>query len=116
MVRSDDLGILYAKNMEHFGCGVAMFQPVSAKDMCPPCVGYLDSNRVWNMIANITWPGADDQRQTNSKDGSLGVSTEDAFKPLEHAPRKMEQLGIEWRPRTSIGVRQWTVDASGQTP
>jgi len=29
---------------------------------------------------------------------------------------KMEQLHLEWRPRTSKDVRQWIVDVEGQTP
>ena len=107
MAPRHDFGGLYAKHMEHFGCGVAMFQPVSSADMRPPCIGYLDDNRRWNLIANIKWPS-----ENSTEDEKCGP--ENDFKILERAPRKMEQLGIEWRPRTSIGVRQWTVEASGQ--
>ncbi len=105
----NDLGALYAKNMEHFGCGVALFQPVSSADMRPPCVGYLDDNRRWNLIANIRWLGGDDPEHQDT-------DHKHRLKLLGREPQKMEELGIEWRPRTSIGVRQWTVDASGQTP
>ena len=109
MAPRNDLGLLYAKHMEHFGCGVALFQPVCAVDMCPPCVGYLDDNMRWNLIANIEWPGHSGPQV--ELPGSL-----QALGPLERPPRKLEQLNIEWRPRTSIGVRQYTVDANGQTP
>ena len=99
--------------MQHFGCGVAMFEPISAGDMRPPCVGYLEKDGQWNHIANITWQNSHGTLQVNST-GDVSGGYE--FKPLKRAPRKMEQLGIEWRPRTSQGVRQWTVDASGNTP
>lgn len=105
MAPRDDLGALYAKKMEHFGCGIAMFQPVAATDMRAPCVGYLDDNLRWNLIANIEWLSEDERIEPGHD-----------FKLLKQAPRKLEQLGIEWRPRTSIGVRQLTVDANGQTP
>ena len=109
MAPRDDLGKLYAKNMEHFGCGTAMFQPVSAADMCPPCIGYLDDNLRWNLIAKIEWLVDDNIQNKNT-------NREQLFKLLDRAPRKLEQLGIEWRPRTSIGVSQRTVDVNGQTP
>lgn len=112
--RSDSLGVQYAKNMQHFGCGVAMFQPISAGDMRPPCVGYLEKDGKWNHIANIPWQNSDGTFRVNGE--GLDVSSGDGFKPLDRAPKKMEQLGIEWRPRTSQGVRQWAVDASGGTP
>ena len=109
MAPREDLGALYAKHMEHFGCGMAMFQPVSATDMRPPCIGYLDDDRRWNLITNIEWLGEGGLDFGNTVQGHH-------LKPLSREPRKMEQLGIEWRPRTSIGVRQMLVDASGQTP
>jgi len=115
MVARDDLGVLYAKEMEHFGCGTALFQPVSAGDMRPPCVGYIDGNGTWNLIANIEWP-KDVELSRSNDTCPLGVVNRSAFKPLEREPRKMEQLGIAWRVRTSMGVRQWNLDASGQTP
>ena len=108
MTPHDNLGALYAKSMEHFGCGVAMFQPVSTADMRPPCIGYLDADRRWNLIANIEWRHEDALQHEHTE-------REDGLKLLKRAPRKQEDLGIEWRPRTSIGVRQLVVDASGQT-
>lgn len=84
--------------------------------MNPPCVGYLEKDGRWNHIANITWQESDGSMQADATGGGLNVSSGHEFKPLKRAPRKMEQLGIEWRPRTSQGVRQWTVDASGNTP
>ena len=100
------LGTLYAKSMVHFGCGNAMFEPVSAADMQPPCIGYLDDHGRWNLIAKLGWLG---------KDGPHPVHNERLhdFSSLERTPRKLEEVGIEWRPRTSIGVRQWTADAEG---
>ncbi|KAL6716386.1 hypothetical protein ACLMJK_005952 [Lecanora helva] len=109
MAPRDDLGKLYAKHMEHFGCGTAMFQPVAAADMKPPCIGYLDDNMRWNLIATIEWI-------ENGIPKNLNIGRSHSLKLLERSPKKLEQLGIEWRPRTSTGVRQWTVDASGQTP
>ena len=114
--RSDTLGIKYAKNMQHFGCGIAMFQPISAGDMRPPCVGYLERDGTWNHIANITWPESDGGMQGDNSAGDLDAGRGNVLKPLRRAPKRMERLGIEWRPRTSQGVRQWTVDASGNTP
>ncbi|KAL2040142.1 hypothetical protein N7G274_007045 [Stereocaulon virgatum] len=113
MVLGEDLGVQYAKNMAHFGCGVAMFQPVSACDMQPPCVGYIDGNNRWNFVANVEWLGANGELQGNS---NKLEADEGGYQPLERKPVRMEQLGIEWRPRTSMGVRQWTVDANGQMP
>ena len=113
MAPHHDHGVQYAKNMAHFGCGVAMFQPVSAADMRPPCVGYIDGNNRWNFIANVEWAKENGELQGNF---SKTDADEGGYQPLERTPMKMEQLGIEWRPRTSIGVRQWTVDANGQTP
>ena len=114
--RSDTLVVQYAKNMQHFGCGIAMFQPISARDMRPPCVGYLERDGKWNHNTNITWQESDETLKVNGTGGDLDVSSGHGIKPLKRAPKKMEQLGIEWRPRTSQGVRQWTVDASGNTP
>ena len=93
-----------------------MFQPISAGDMRPPCVGYLEKDGKWNHIANIDWQHSGGTLQVNGAGGGLDVSSGHAFIPLKRAPKKMEQLGIEWRPRTSQGVRQWTVDASANTP
>ena len=114
--RGDNLGVKYAKKMRHFGCGIAMFQPISAEDMRPPCVGYLEKDGTWNHIANITWQEPDGKIQGGGIVKGLDVSSGHAFKPLDRTPKKMQQLGIEWRPRTSQGVRQLTVDASGNTP
>lgn len=113
MVLREDLGVQYAKNMAHFGCGVAMFQPVSACDMQPPCVGYIDGNNRWNFVANVEWLRANGELQGNS---SKLEADEGGYQPLERKPVRMEKLGIEWRPRTSMGVRQWTVAENGQTP
>lgn len=115
MVARDDLGVLYAKGMEQFGCGTALFQPVPAGDMPPPCIGYIDGNGKWNLVASIEWPR--DYEPSHRNDMSpFKVANRCVFKSLEREPRKVEKLGIEWRVRTSIGVRQWNVGASGQTP
>lgn len=104
MANANDMGVLYAQNMEHFACGVAMYQSVSSMDMKPPCVGYLDSRREWNFIANIEWA---DSGKANG---------ERPYVPLPQKPVRMEQIDIGWRPRTSKGVRQYVLDASGETP
>ena len=97
------MGTLYARNMQHFGCGLAMYHPVSAADMRPPCVGYLDANRRWNHLTNIEWEGDD---KMDSK----------VYQPLEKTPQKLAHLDIEWRPRTSLGIRQYVINAKGETP
>ena len=71
--------------------------------MKPPCVGYLDANRRWNHLTNIEWEG-DDRPDTRT------------YVPLEKVPQKMAELNIEWRPRTSLGVREYKVDAKGESP
>lgn len=71
--------------------------------MKPPCVGYLDANRRWNHLTNIEWEG------DNLPDTRIYV-------PLEKVPQKMAELNIEWRPRTSLGVREYKVDAKGESP
>ena len=71
--------------------------------MKPPCVGYLDVNRRWNHLTNIEWEG-DDKPDTR------------IYMPLEKVPQKMAELNIEWRPRTSLGVREYKVDAKGESP
>ena len=71
--------------------------------MKPPCVGYLDANRRWNHLTNIEWEG-DDLPDTR------------IYVPLEKVPQKMAEMNIEWRPRTSLGVREYKVDAKGESP
>ena len=95
-----DMGTLYAEHMEFFGLGTALFHPNSAADMKPPCVGYLDSSRRWNHIANIPFPD----------------STGSVYTPLEKMPKKMAELKIEWRPKTTLGVNAVTVAAQAETP
>ena len=113
---NNTLGVKYTKHMRHFGCGTAMFEPISANDMRPPCVGYLEKDGTWNHIANITWHGSNGSVHNDGTAEGLDVGSGDRLKPLKRAPKKMEQLGIEWRPRTSKGVIEWTVDANGNTP
>ena len=84
--------------------------------MRPPCVGYLEKDGRWNHIANITWQESDRSLQASGATEDLDGSSGPGLKSLKRAPKKMEKLGIEWRPRTSHGVRQWTVDANGNTP
>jgi hypothetical protein len=112
--RHDGLNGKYAKGMEHFNCGTAMFQPIAGGNITPPCVGYHDSKGDWNLIADIAWRGADGKLQSaKSGDGQTQVQN-DGYEPLGRAPVKTEQLNIHWRPRTSQGVRQCNLDA--QTP
>lgn len=84
-----------------------MFEPVSSVDMQPPCIGYLDDHGRWNLIAKLGWLNKESPHSEHIErlhDLSL----------LERTPRKLEQVGIEWRPRTSIGVRQWVADVNGR--
>lgn len=113
--RHDGLAGEYAKSMDHFDCGTAMFQPIAGGSMTPPCVGYHDSKGDWNLVADIAWRGVDGKLY-NAKcgDGQTPVQT-DGYEPLEMAPSKMEKIDIEWGPKTSKGVRQWNLNAQGQT-
>jgi hypothetical protein len=104
----------YAKSMEHFGCGVAMFQPVSGGDMCPPCAGYFDTNGSWNPVADICWIDRHGRLRSGNSDGSQVAWRK--YEPLEREPLKMEALDIEWRPRASQGVRQSITNIMGETP
>jgi len=53
----------------------------------------------------------------NAKSGYGDTQVQsDGFEPLERAPVKMEQMNIEWKPRTSQDVRQWNFDAQAETP
>ena len=116
MARNDRAGIggLYAENMKQHGCGIAMFQPISGGDMCPPCAGYIDVSGNWNLVADLRWIGTDGLPKSSKNPATEPVGT--GFEPLDYAPMRMEQLGIEWRPRTSKGVQQIDVAASGETP
>jgi hypothetical protein len=111
--RHDGLAGKYAKGMDHFDCGTAMFQPIAGGNMTPPCVGYNDSKGDWNPIADVAWRGADGKLHDAKTGGQEAQS--DGFEPIERPPVKMEQLHLEWRPRTSKDVRQWNVDVEGQT-
>lgn len=82
MFGRNDMGTLYDEHLQFFGLGTALFHPNSASDMKPPCVGYLDSSRRWNHIANVPFP--DDKS---------------VYLPLESVPQKMADLKIEWRPK-----------------
>ena len=116
--RHDGLAGDYARSMDHFGCGTALFQPVAGGSMTPPCVGYHDSKGDWNPVADIAWR-VGDGKVRNAKSGrdqdDEFDDCEDGFEPMERPPVKMEHLDMEWRPRTSKGVRQWSVDAKGET-
>ena len=111
--RHEGLAGKYAKGMDHFDCGTAMFQPIAGGNMTPPCVGYYDSKGDWNPVADVAWRGTDGKLH-NAKTGDQEAQS-DGFEPLERLPVKMEQLHLEWRPRTSKDVRQWNVDVEGQT-
>jgi hypothetical protein len=112
--RHEGLAGKYAKGMDHFDCGTAMFQPIAGGNMTPPCVGYRDSKGDWNPVADVAWRGTDGKLH-NAKTGDQEAQS-DGFEPIERLPVKMEQLHLEWRPRTSKDVRQWNVDVEGQTP
>ena len=96
-----DLRATYAKRMEYHGVGMALFQPLAASDMRPPCCGYFDRNGDWNLITNL----------------SAEISTEiDAYEPLEYEPSKVTEVHIEWQPKTSLGVTAIAADTSADTP
>jgi hypothetical protein len=110
--RHDGLASQYAKGMGHFDCGTGMFQPIAGGNMTPPCVGYRDSKGDWNPVADVAWRG-DDGKLHNAKTGDQEAQSD--FEPIERPPVKMEQLHLEWGPRTSKDVRQFNVDVQGQT-
>lgn len=113
--RHDGLASEYAKSMDHFDCGTAMFQPVAGGSMTPPCVGYHDSKGDWNPVADIAWRGVDGKLYNAKCGDGQTPAQSDGYEPLERAPSKMEQVDIEWRPKTSKGVKQLNLNAQGQT-
>lgn len=96
-----DLRATYAKRMEYHGVGIALFQPIAASDMQPPCCGYFDRNGDWNIIANL--------RANRS-------SSTDDYEPLEYEPTKVTDIHIEWQPKTSLGVTAIAADTFANTP
>lgn len=99
MAHYKDLRELYAKSLEYHGIGYALYQPVAAADLTPPCAGYFDRNGNFNVIAQLS----------DRPDGTGLV-------PLEYMPLQQAQIGIEWKPKTSLGVLAVAVDASGEGP
>lgn len=99
MAHYKDLRDLYAKSLEYHGIGYALFQPISANDMIPPCAGFFDRNGDFNMIARLA---------TELQD--------DGLQPLEYMPPKVSDVGITWKPKTSLGVTALSLDASGEGP
>jgi len=102
MAHYKDLRVSYAKNMEFHGIGSALFQPISAIDMTPPCCGYFDRNGDWNHITNLTTERA--------------IAEREGYLPLAQAPIKVTDIGIEWQPKTSLGMQAYTIDGSGNSP
>ena len=132
-----DLREVYAKKMEFHGNGFALYQPIAAQDMQPPCCGFFDRNGDWNLICNlVTGPSPEDPDQpvqhpplppsTKGPDGeeqtqrspfrSQGMDQDDIYHPLPYMPHKTTDINIEWQPKTSSGMEAICMDASGQTP
>ena len=109
--RHDGLAGEYAKWIQHFGCEEEPFQPIAGCNICSPCVGYRDVDGAWNPVFDVAWRDGHGTLR-NAKSGDEEVKS-DGFVPLARAPDKMEELSVEWRPRTSNGVRHWNVDVKG---
>ncbi|KAB9006577.1 hypothetical protein FH972_026931 [Carpinus fangiana] len=99
MAHYKDLRELYARSLEYHGIGYALYQPISAADISPPCAGFFDRNGNFNRIAKLT-----------PSQGPEGLV------PLEYTPQPQAQIGIEWKPKTSLGVQAITVDTSAEGP
>ncbi|KAI9717965.1 MAG: hypothetical protein M1828_007057 [Chrysothrix sp. TS-e1954] len=132
-----DLREVYAKKMEFHGNGFALYQPIAAQDMQPPCCGFFDRNGDWNLICNLvtnadpenpdqpvhhpplppSTKDADGQDQTQrSPDRSRGMDEDSIYHPLAYMPQKTTDINIVWQPKTSSGMEAICMDASGQTP
>ena len=97
-----DLRGIYAKRMECHGVGMALMQPISGEDCQPVSCGFFDRNGDWNLITRLT--------------AGRREELDDYFHPLEYTPRPAAEVDIVWQPKTSLGVRALTLDASGDTP
>ena len=102
-----DLREAYSKRMEVHGLGIALFHPISAQDMRPPCCGYFDRNGDWNLICNLL--PQNDPAYTPSYD-RLG------YEPLHYAPLRSSSVNIEWQPKTASGTQEHVMAASAETP
>ena len=102
-----DLGEVYTKRMEVHGLGFALFHPIAAQDMRPPCCGYFDRNGQWNLICNLL-PALDPPLYPPCYE--LG------YAPLEYVPLKSSDLNIEWQPKTALGTQEHVIAASAETP
>lgn len=98
-----DLRDVYAHRMAFHGCGYALYRPVAAEDMVPPCCGFFDRNGDWNLIANISTdhPAPNDPYP---------------WVPLDYMPKKTTDIGIEWQPKTSLGTMEHSLAGSIETP
>ena len=96
-----DLREVYAKRMEYHGNGFGLLQPVSTRDLRPPCVGYIDRNGDWTLIANLAADRA---------------AAHPDYTPLAYPPPRVTEIDIEWQPKTALGVTATTVDTSAATP
>ena len=102
-----DLRELYTKRMEVHGLGVALFHPIAAQDMRPPCCGYFDRNGDWNLICNLL---PESQPPFHPQCDELG------YDPLEYTPAQSMAINIEWQPKTAAGTQEHVVAGSAETP
>ena len=102
-----DLRELYTKRMETHGLGVALFHPIAAEDMRPPCCGYFDRNGDWNLICNLV---PETEPPFHPTCGELG------FESLEYMPTRSMEIGIEWQPKTASGTQEHVIAGSAETP
>ena len=97
-----DLREVYAKEMEFHGFGYGLFQPIAGGDMTPPCFGFFDRNGDWNLLAKLATKDSPDY----AKD----------YTPLKWKPKRVSDIGINWQPKTSLGVQAVSTTTSLDTP
>ena len=102
-----DLRDLYIKRMETHGLGFALFHPIAAQDMRPPCCGYFDRNGDWNLICNLL-PEPDPPFHPSCAD--MG------FDALEYEPPRSMDINIAWQPKTASGTQEHVIAGSAETP
>lgn len=87
-----DLREVYARKMDYHGYGYGLYHPVAVQDMRPPCCGFFDRNGDWNKICDITTDRL--------------PPDQDDWVPLKYEPVRTTDIGIDWQPKTSLGMQE----------
>jgi len=110
MDHKNDLRQRYHEQMQYHGCGLALFQPISIRDIKVPCCGFFDRNGDWNLICQVSHDASAQSPQ------SYQQHAPPTLLPLRHEPVKMKEMEIAWEPKTSQDVGAYVLGASGDTP